>query len=92
MKELFGSGEKILVTEEEHDLMKYYIRRDIIGYGPLEPLILDQYIEDVHLIGTGRVRVSHKAFQFALETNVRFEDEVTLNDFFISMSERMGNR
>ena len=87
---LFGSGEKITVTEEEHDLMKYYIRRDIIGYGPLEPLILDQYIEDVHLIGTGRVRVSHKAFQFALETNVRFEDEVSLNDFFISMSERMG--
>ena len=74
---LFGSGEKITVTEEEHDLMKYYIRRDIIGYGPLEPLILDQYIEDVHLIGTGRVRVSHKAFQFALETNVRFEDEVS---------------
>ncbi len=90
MKGFFGNGEKITVTEEEHDLMKYYIRRDIIGYGPLEPLILDQYIEDVHLIGTGRVRVSHKAFQFALETNVRFEDEVSLNDFFISMSERMG--
>ena len=36
------------------------------------------------------MRVSHKAFQYALETNIRFDDELALNEFFISMSERMG--
>ena len=81
---------KVSVSKKEYDILKYYINRDIVGFGPIEPLILDPYIEDIHLIGTSRVRVSHKAFQYGLETNIRFDDDVTLNDFFISMSERMG--
>ncbi len=81
---------KVVLSQREHDLLKYYINRDIVGYGVIEPLIMDPYIEDIHLIGTSRVRVSHKAFQYGLETNIRFDDEVTLNEFFISMSERMG--
>lgn len=81
---------KVVLTQREHDLLKYYINRDIVGYGVIEPLIMDPYIEDIHLIGTSRVRVSHKAFQYGLETNIRFDDEVTLNEFFVSMSERMG--
>ncbi len=84
------TGGRLQVTQKEYDILKYYINRDIVGYGPIEPLIMDPYIEDIHLIGTGKVRVSHKAFQYGLETNVRFDDEVSLNDFFISMSERMG--
>ena len=81
---------RVVVREQDYDFMKYYINRDIVGYGPIEPLILDPYIEDIHLIGTSRVRISHKAFQFGLESNVRFDDDVTLNDFFVSLSERMG--
>ena len=86
---LMGGG-KVPLSREEHDIIKYYLRRDIVGFGPIEPLIVDNYIEDIHLIGISRVRVSHKAFQYALETNVHFDDEVTLNDFFVAMSERMG--
>jgi len=81
---------KVAVDQRDYDLLKYYINRDIVGYGPIEPLIMDPYIEDIHLIGTSKIRVSHKAFQYGLETNVRFDDEVSLNEFFISMSERMG--
>ena len=96
--EVVGSGSikrkhksgKVAVNKRDYDLLKYYINRDIVGYGPIEPLIMDPYIEDIHLIGTSKVRVSHKAFQYGLETNIRFDDEVTLNEFFISMSERMG--
>ncbi len=83
-------GGKVQVNQREYDILKYYINRDIVGYGPIEPLILDPYIEDIHLIGTGKVRVSHKAFQFGLETNVRFDDDISLNEFFVSISERMG--
>lgn len=86
---LLGAS-KIPLNEKEYNLIKYYLRRDIVGFGPIEPLIVDNYIEDIHLIGTSKVRVSHKAFQYALETNVRFDDEVSLNEYFISMSERMG--
>jgi flagellar protein FlaI len=90
MTKIFSTGEKVPVTEEEYELFKYYIQRDIVGFGAIEPLILDQYIEDIHLVGTSKIRVSHKAFQYALETNIRFDDELSLNEFFISMSERMG--
>lgn len=85
-----GSGGKIPLTKDEYDIIKHFIRREIVGFGTIEPLILDQYIEDIHLVGTSRIRVSHKAFQYSLETNIRFDDEVSLNDFFIAMSERMG--
>jgi len=85
-----GSGGKTPVGKDEYELVKHYIKRDIIGYGQIEPLILDPYIEDIHLVGTSKIRVSHKAFQYGLETNINFEDEVALNDFFIAMSERMG--
>jgi flagellar protein FlaI len=90
MSKIYSTGEKVPVTEEEYELFKYYIQRDIVGFGAIEPLILDQYIEDIHLVGTSKIRVSHKAFQYALETNIRFDDELSLNEFFISMSERMG--
>ncbi|QLH74280.1 MAG: type II/IV secretion system ATPase subunit [Methanomassiliicoccales archaeon] len=83
-------GERIKLTKTEYELYKTFIHRDIVGFGPIEPLIVDQYIEDIHLIGTSKIRVSHKAFQYALETNIRFEDEISLNEFFVSLSERMG--
>jgi flagellar protein FlaI len=89
-KKWFHKVDKVAVDKSEYELLKYYIHRDIVGYGPIEPLVMDPYIEDIHLIGTSKVRVSHKAFQYGLETNIRFEDEVTLNEFFVSMSERMG--
>jgi flagellar protein FlaI len=83
-------GGKVQVTQREYEALKYYINRDIIGYGPIEPLIMDPYIEDVHLIGTAKVRISHKAFQYGLETNIKFDDEPSLNEFCVSISERMG--
>ena len=86
---LMGGG-RVPLSAAEHDIIKYYLRRDIVGFGPIEPLIVDNYIEDIHLIGTSRVRVSHKAFQYALETNLQFDDETVLNDYFVAMSERMG--
>lgn len=86
----FSNGHKIPVTPTEYDLFKYFIHRDIVGFGPIEPLILDEYIEDIHLVGTSKIRVSHKAFQYGLETNIRFDDDISLNEFFISMSERIG--
>jgi flagellar protein FlaI len=87
-KSLFSS--KIPITQSEYDRLNKHIRRDVVGYGPIESLILDPYIEDIHLIGTDPVHIAHKAFQYALTTNVKFDDEQTLNDFLISLSERIG--
>jgi len=81
---------KVPLTEHQYRAIRYFIRRDIAGYGPIEPLILDPYIEDIHSVGTDLVHVAHKAFQYALETNVKFPDDELLNDYLIALSERIG--
>jgi len=81
---------KIVLTPAEKNTIWYFLKRDIAGYGPIEPLILDPYIEDIHSVGTEPLHVTHKAFQYALETNIRFADEEELNDYLVSLSERIG--
>jgi flagellar protein FlaI len=81
---------KVALTPEEKESIRYFLRRDIAGYGPIEPLVLDPYIEDIHSVGTDPIHVTHKAFQYALETNIRFDDDEELNNYLISLSERIG--
>ncbi len=40
---------KIKLDEKIWGKMMYYLRRDLLGYGVLDPLVRDPYIEDVHV-------------------------------------------
>jgi flagellar protein FlaI len=80
---------KIFITREDLETIKYFLRRNIIENGPLEPITRDQYIEDIHSIGTDWIHVVHKIFGM-METNVKFPSEMELDDFLRSMSERIG--
>ncbi len=62
------------VDESEVATVAYYVMRDLIGYGPIDPLIRDREIEDVTCNGVGMpVYVFHREFEW-LETNVVFSD------------------
>ncbi|MEM2944617.1 MAG: type II/IV secretion system ATPase subunit [Methanomassiliicoccales archaeon] len=87
---LLKSAGRIVLTPLEKESIWYFLRRDIAGYGPIEPLILDPYIEDIHSVGTDPIHVAHKAFQYALETNIKFTDDEELNNYLVSLSERIG--
>ncbi len=80
----------IPVPEVDRALYRYFIHRDINGYGPINTIMRDPYIEDVHAIGMENIHLIHKAFQFGLESNIRFENDVHLNSFLIALSERIG--
>ncbi|MEM4728661.1 MAG: type II/IV secretion system ATPase subunit [Thermoplasmata archaeon] len=80
---------KILVTPKEFETIKYYMIRNIIEHGPLEPIIRDPYIEDIHSIGTADLYIVHKVFGM-MATNVRFRDAAELDEFLRTMSERIG--
>jgi len=70
----------------------YYIVRDFIGYGPIDPLMNDLYIEDISCDGVDiPLFVYHAKFE-SLKTNVIFESEETLNSFAISLSQRCGKQ
>lgn len=61
-------------TEEELDRVRYIAKRDIVGFGKLEPLLKDPNIEDIHVLGIGKpVFIWHRLYE-NLPTNVYFLD------------------
>jgi len=80
---------KVILTKEEYEKFKYFLKRDINGSGAIQPLLSDPWIEDINAIGMGDVFLVHKIFD-TLETNVNFDDERALHKFVRNMSERIG--
>ncbi|CCC81774.1 type II/IV secretion system ATPase subunit [Thermoproteus tenax] len=44
---------KLNVEEERRGKIMYYLRRDLLGYGVLDPLVRDPFVEDIHFDGPG---------------------------------------
>lgn len=71
----------------------YYLKREVLGFGQLEPLIDDPDIEDMSIEGVGRpARVFHRRFSFYdwLHTNIVFENEEELNNYVIRLAHMGG--
>jgi flagellar protein FlaI len=81
--------EKVKVNQQEYDKILYFINRNIIGSGPIEPVIRDPYLEDIHSIGVNGVFIVHKLFDM-LKTNIAFPSKNILDDWLRGMSERIG--
>ncbi len=81
--------EKLKLTEEEVYKFRYLIKREVIGVGPLEPLIRDPYIEDIHVIGPHNTHIVHKIFDM-LPTNIDFKDELYMAEYLKNLGERIG--
>ena len=83
-----GGNEKVRVSKNELEAVKYLFLRDKIGLGVLEPLIIDPYIEDISCSGMGNVFVEHKIFQ-SLKSTITFSTFEELDDFTIRLAERV---
>ncbi len=65
----------------------YYLWRDSIGYGKIDPILRDKNVEDVSCSGYGLpVYVYHRAYG-SLRTNVTFSRE-ELDDFVIKLAQK----
>lgn len=70
--------------------VKYYLKRDILGFGPINPLFHDPFIEDITCGGSGKpIYVYHRRFE-GLRTNVVFRDAEYLDGFVMKMVHRAG--
>ncbi len=85
---LHSFGKKISLNEEQYHNILFNLIKDRLGYGQLEPLLRDIYIEDISCIGVGDVWIVHKIFE-SIETNVIFEDDLILNKYVVESSERV---
>lgn len=76
--------------EQEVMAVAYYIARDLVGYGRLDPLIRDQYIEDISCNGLFTpVFVYHSEFEW-LTTSITFNDEAELERVVMKLALRSG--
>ncbi len=67
--------------------LRYYIRRDLLGYDRIDPLINDNRLEDISCDGTDvPVYVYHREYR-DMETNVSFGEE-RLNSLVIRLAQR----
>ncbi|TGC10875.1 type II/IV secretion system ATPase subunit [Methanolobus halotolerans] len=89
IQKLMPVQKKVLMTQKEYNKILYHIERNIIGSGPIEPIIRDPYLEDISSIGVDNIFIVHKIFD-TLKTNLSFGDEQGLDNWLRSMSERIG--
>ena len=68
----------------------YYLKRNFVGYGRLDPLLHDPQIEDISADGSGiPIFVYHAGYR-DLETNLVFTKE-DLDSFVLSLAQRAGH-
>ena len=78
-----------MLTKEEYEKFRYLIVRDVLDSGPVEAMIRDPYLEDIHCVGINPLSVVHKIFG-NLRTNIEFESKMALDNWLRTMSERIG--
>ena len=88
--ELVGMDDKRLtVTQAQRERLTYVIIRDLIRNGPLEPLLSDEMLEDIHSVGLKHIHMDHKVFSM-VTSNIRFRERELLARYLRAMSERIG--
>jgi flagellar protein FlaI len=81
---------KIELNEETYEDIRYRLNRDIVGLGPLEPIMRDPANEDIHVIGRDQCFVDHSVYSM-LETTVEWESEEEYDQWLKNMGERIGD-
>jgi flagellar protein FlaI len=81
---------KVEVSQETYEDIRYVLNRDIVGLGPLEPIMRDPANEDIHVIGPHETYVDHGVYGM-LETTVDFGEPEEFDQWLRNMGERMGD-
>jgi flagellar protein FlaI len=83
---------KFKLTAEEIEIVRYYIERDFLGLGRIEPLMKDPNIEDISCDGLDiPVFVFHRDPRIgSIPTNIVFNDPDELDSFVIKLAQLVG--
>lgn len=77
-------------TRGQYIKLLYYVYRNFVGLNEIEPLMHDNFIEDIGCDGTGvPLYVVHRKFG-SIRTNIVFNDINGLNNFVVKLAERCG--
>ena len=88
--QMIGLDDKRLVVDQkQRERLTYVVIRDLIRNGPLEPLLSDEMLEDIHSVGLKHIHMDHKVFGM-VTSNIRFRERELLSRYLRAMSERIG--
>ncbi|WP_393971820.1 type II/IV secretion system ATPase subunit [Oxyplasma meridianum] len=82
-------GTSATVTPELNSRLLYNLKKNVMGLGPIEPLIMDSNIEDISGIGAFDIFIVHKIFG-TLRTRITFGNNDKLSLYSKRLSERVG--
>jgi flagellar protein FlaI len=68
----------------------YYVTRDAVGFGPIDPLMKDPEIEDISCNGVRRhIYVWHRRYEY-IKTNIIFDREDDLDNLVVKLAHMGG--
>jgi flagellar protein FlaI len=77
---------KLNIEAETLDKLMYYLNRDLVNLGRLEPLMRDHMLEDISCDGPGvPLYVWHRQYE-SIPTNVQFESSKDLDSFVVKLA------
>jgi len=81
---------RIKIAPEAVDKLAYYVIRDFVGYGKIDPLMKDHLIEDISADGVNiPIYVWHRMYE-SIPTNIIFKEESELDSFIVRMAYLSG--
>jgi len=86
------SEEDLSLSEEDVLKAKYYIMRDTVGYGKIDPLMRDPNIEDISADGAGLpIFIFHRNPLYGeMPTNISFKDRAEIDSFVMKLAQKAG--
>jgi len=81
-----------ILPEEKRQELLYYVERDFVGLGKIEPLMQDPNIEDISCDGIGiPIYIFHRnPLIGSIRSNIQFDDAEKLDVFVSKLSQRCG--
>jgi flagellar protein FlaI len=77
---------RLKIDDASVDKFMYFIIRDFLGYGKLDPLMRDSMVEDISGDGVNiPVYIWHREHE-SLPTNIIFKDSAELNSFIVRLA------
>jgi flagellar protein FlaI len=81
---------RLRIPNEAVDKLTYYIIRNFVGYGKIDPLMKDSLIEDISADGVNiPIYVWHRMYE-SLPTNIMFKDASELDSFVVRLAYLAG--
>ena len=81
---------KVSLSQDQFDRLRYQLQRDIVGLGPLEPVMTDPANEDIHVIGPKQCYLDHGTYGMITAT-VDFGTPEEFEQWLRNMGERMNH-